>query len=229
VGVSGVYFSTDGGGTWTQPTYPGRWTARDCLGPAACVPHVGSIGTLPRYFESGLVSDGDPAVAFGPRPGADGTFDWDNGSRLYYANLTSNFDGSGTIRGFEGIAVSRTDDVTAAAAGSASAWTVPTVISKQSNTTFSDKEQVYADNQANSPFFGRVYVCWASFRSQELGRALPTPLTVARSADGGATWAVSQVGPATDNGINSQPDGCVVRTDSLGNAYVFGVGKRNGT
>ena len=228
VGVSGVYFSTNGGGTWTQPTYQG-WSARHCLsGPAPCVPRVGPIGTLPHYFESGLVSDGDPAVAFGPRPGADGTFDWDNGSRLYYANLTSNFDASGTIKGFEGIAVSRTDDVTAAAAGSASAWRAPTVISKQSNTTFSDKEQVYADNQANSPFFGRVYVCWASFRSQEKGRALPTPLTVARSADGGDTWTVSQVGPATNNGIQGQPDGCVVRTDSQGNAYVFGVGLRNG-
>ena len=228
VGFSGVYFSMNGGGTWTQPTYQGGRTARDCLGPAACVPHVGAIGTLPHYFENGLVADGDPAVAFGPRQGADGTFSWNNGSRLYYANLTSNFDASGTIKGFEGIAVSRTDDVTGAAAGTASAWTAPIVISKQSNTTFSDKEQVYADNQASSPFFGRVYVCWASFRSQELGRALPTPLTVARSADGGATWTVSQVGPATDNGINSQPDGCVVRTDSKGNAYVFGVGKRLG-
>jgi hypothetical protein len=38
-----------------------------------------------------------------------------------------------------------------------------------------------------------------------------------------------QVGPATDNGINSQPDGCTVRTDSHGNVYVFGVGNRGGT
>ena len=59
------------------------------------------------------------------------------------------------------------------------------MISKQSSTTFSDKEQVCADNAASSPFFGRVYVCWASFRSQEQGQAFPTPLTVARSADGG--------------------------------------------
>src|SRR5882762_2576134 len=128
VGVSGVYFSTNGGSSWTQPTYQG-WTARDCVGPAACTPHVGPIGTLPHYYEAGLVSDGDPAVAIGPRLGADGRFSWGNGSRLYYANLTSNFDSSGTIKGFEGIAVSSTDDVAAAAAGNASAWTAPSVIS----------------------------------------------------------------------------------------------------
>jgi hypothetical protein len=230
VGVSGVYFSFDSGSTWTQPTYTG-WTGRDCLGPDPCTAHVGPIGTLPKYYESGLVSDGDPAVAFGPRPGADGTFSWGNGSRLYYANLTSNFSSAKkgqTFRGFEAIAVSRTDDVRAAAANDASAWKAPVVISRQSSTTFSDKEQVWADNASSSKFFGNVYVCWASFRGQELGKALPVPLMVARSTDGGDTWTVKQVGPATSNAINEQPDGCTVRTDSKGNVYVFGVGARGG-
>jgi hypothetical protein len=230
VGVSGVYFSVNGGHSWTQPTYTG-WSARDCLGPAACAPHVGPIGTLPHYYENGLVSDGDPGVAFGPRPGANGTFSWANGSRLYYSNLTSNFGTtkrSETFKGFEAIAVSRTDNVTAAAAGDASAWMNPVVISKQNSTTFSDKEQIWADNAQSSPFFGSVYVCWASFRSNSHGHALPTPLMVARSTDGGSTRVQKQVGPATDNGINSQPDGCTVRTDNHGNVYVFGVGNRRG-
>src|SRR5690349_24447023 len=58
VGTSGVYFSDDSGSTWMQPTYTG-WSARDCLGPAPCSPHVGPIGTRPRYFENNLSSDGD--------------------------------------------------------------------------------------------------------------------------------------------------------------------------
>ena len=218
VGVSGVYFSFDSGASWTQPTYTG-WSARDCLGPAECAPHVGAIGTVPNYFEAGLVSDGDPAVAFGPRRGADGRFSFSNGSRLYYANLTSNFGATrtdATFKGFEAIAVSHVDDVTAAAQQVQSAWSAPVLISKQSSTTFSDKEQIWADNAASSPHFGNVYVCWASFRSNSRGNALPTPLTVSRSSDGGVTWTTKQVGPATDNGVNSQPDGCTVRTDSKG-------------
>jgi len=229
VGVSGVYFSFNGGGTFSQPTYTGL-TARDCLGPAECTAHTGPIGTLPKYAEAGLVSDGDPALAFGPRRGPNGSFSWANGSRLYYANLTSNVSAGreATFKGAEAIAVSRTDDVTAAASNDASAWKAPVIVSKQSTTIFSDKEQVWADNAASSPHFGTVYVCWASFRSNSRGRALPTPLTVGRSMDGGDTWTTKQVGPAADNRNNAQADGCTVRTDSRGNAYVFGVGTRNG-
>jgi len=226
IGVSGVYFSFDSGHTWTQPTYTG-WSARNCQGTPGdadpeCQPSVGPIGTLPKYYENGLVSDGDPAVAFGPRPGPNG-FSWAGGSRLYYANLTSNFS-PGTFRGFEGIAVSRTDNVRSAAAGNANAWKRPVLISRQSNTTFSDKEQVWADNAETSPFFGTVYVCWASFRGQEKGNAAPAPLMVATSHDGGDTWTLKQVSGAANNGQNNPPDGCTIRTDSLGRAYVFGVG-----
>src|SRR3954454_1399074 len=84
VGSSGVYFSFDGGTSWTQPTYTGL-TGRDCLGPAECPAHSGPIGTLPGYREAGLVSDGDPAVAFGPRRAADGRVSWGNGSRRLLA------------------------------------------------------------------------------------------------------------------------------------------------
>ncbi|HJT37282.1 MAG TPA: sialidase family protein, partial [Actinomycetota bacterium] len=41
--------------------------------------------------------------------------------------------------------------------------------------------------------------------------------------DGGNTWTVRQASPATDNGKHSPLDGCTIRTDSHGNAYVFGI------
>ena len=231
VGGSGVYFSFDSGHHWTQPTYTG-WSARNCQGvpgpDAGCQPVAGGpIGTLPWYFENGLVSDGDPAVAFGPRPDASGHFAWANGSRLYYANLTSNFGATrdeAAFKGFEAIAVSRTDNVQAAAANTKSAWMPPVVISRQSQTTFSDKEQVWADNASSSPFFGNVYVCWAAFLGQEKGNAAPAPLQVAVSRDGGNTWEQHQISAAANNGQRNPNDGCTIRTDSAGNAYVFGVG-----
>src|SRR6478736_6229814 len=165
VGGSGVYFSFDSGTTWIQPTYSG-WTARSCLGVVgdsdpACQPQVGPIGTLPKYYENGLVSDGDPALAFGPKPDANGHFSWDNGSRLYYGNLTSNFAATRTdqtFKGFEAIGVSRTDSPEDAAANVKSAWMPPVLVSKQNTTTFSDKDQIWADNSSSSPFFGNVYV-----------------------------------------------------------------------
>jgi hypothetical protein len=100
----------------------------------------------------------------------------------------------------------------------------PVVISRQSNTTFSDKSQVWADNAASSPFFGNVYVCWAMFQGQEKGNAAPAALQVAVSRDGGTTWTQHQISAAANNGQRNPPDGCTIRTDSLGNAYVFGIG-----
>ena len=221
IGVSGIYFSFDSGNSWIQPTYTGL-TARSCLGAlgpdAGCTPTPGPIGTLPWYFENGLVSDGDPALAFGPKPGAGG-FSWSNGSRLYYANLTSNLPTGlkeGAFRGFEAIAVSRTDDAAAAAAGVKSAWMPPLLISRQSSTTFSDKEQIWADNASSSPFFGTVYP-----------NAAPAQLQVAVSRDGGTTWTQHPIGAAANNSQRNPMDGCTVRTDSKGNAYVFGVGTQS--
>lgn len=95
----------------------------------------------------------------------------------------------------------------------------------QSSTTFSDKEQVWADNASSSPFFGNAYICWASFKGQEKSpNAAPAPLLVAVSSDGGSTWTQHLVSPAANNGQRNPMDGCTVRTDSHGNAFVFGVG-----
>src|SRR5262245_5392173 len=85
VGLTAVAYSFDRGHSWIQPTYTG-WTANDCDPTTMCTAHVGSIHTLPWYFENRLVSSGDPAVAVGPIP-VNGRFAWANGSRVYYANL----------------------------------------------------------------------------------------------------------------------------------------------
>jgi hypothetical protein len=205
---NGIYFSLDGGKSWTQPTYTG-WSAR------TGTPGVGPIGTVPWFFESSLVGDGDPALAFGPRPGPHG-FSWENGARLYYASLTSNFLTATTINGIEGIAVSRTDDVRAAAHNEKNAWMRPVIASKQlTPDTFSDKEAIWADNAASSHFFGNVYVCWTSFG------AISSPILVARSTDGGTTWSnpvlVFDAIPTTFTG----PTACSVRTDSKGTVYTL--------
>jgi hypothetical protein len=237
VGSAGIYFSFDGGETWIQPEYTG-YSAR-----TGTPIEGGPIGTLPRYFENGLVAAGDPGVAFGPRRGADG-FSWANGSRLYYSHLTGNSPGSTTFRGQLAIGVSYTDDVVLAAEGFADAWSDPIIVTRQNSALLSDKPLVWADNAASSLYFGNVYVCNTAFRGNGPGTNPPLALMLARSTDGGDTWTNRQIGSASDT---LRPDGvaeddaphdgagksggrhaCVVRTDSLGVVYLFWIGVLDG-
>src|SRR5205823_4525491 len=154
------------------------------------------------------------------------------GSRVYYANLTSAFTPAfpnPTFHGFEAVAVSRLDDPTPASVLRKSSWKPAVIVNtRSSQTAFEDKEQIWADNAASSPFFGRVYLCNPEFRSngqhRGLGGTFPAPLTLSVSTDGGDTWSTKQITPAGTNGHGPNLwglSGCTIRTDSHGNVFIF--------
>jgi hypothetical protein len=217
IGISGIYFFLDEGATWIQPTYTG-------LTAQTGTPHIGPIHTLPNYFENGMSSHGDPALAFGPKPGPNG-FSWANGSRLYYANITFPLTGQTPFTGPSAAVVSRTDNVQAAAANDQSAWMDPVVVSRQNTALFSDKEDIWADNAASSAFFGNVYVCNTAFRSIS---GPPAPIVLSASSDGGSTWRQRQLTSAVSNAQSGGRQGCAVRTDSIGVVYVVWEGTAAG-
>src|SRR6266508_5478984 len=224
VGLGGVYFSFDSGESWIQPEYTGL-TAAGCSPTAEpCTPEGGPIHTVPNWYEAGLRSRSDPGVAFGPAP-ADGSFSWDNGSRLYYANLATNLTDTrigGGINTSIAVAVSHIDNITADRVQDQSNWSRPFLVTPRSSSTAGfDKEQIWADNAATSPFFGNVYVCYVDFHSFSGGNGFPLFPYVATSRDGGVTWAHRIVGPPVANFQRGSRTGCTVRTDSNGVIYTF--------
>ena len=225
VGLGGVNFSFNSGHSWIQPTYQGL-TAADCSPTAEpCTPHAGPIHTVPNYFENGLRSRSDPGVAFGPAP-VNGTFSYANGTRLYYANLATNLTDTrieqGGINADTAITVSHIDNLTPARVADQKNWSKPYFVGAHiSAASGLDKEQVWADNAASSPFFGNVYVCFSDFHSLSQGNNFALFPSVAVSSDGGVTWKTHHVAPPTTAAPQGFRQGCTVRTDSHGVVYDF--------
>jgi hypothetical protein len=183
-------------------------------------PGPGPIGTLPNFTNNDLVSDGDPVLAWGPRPNANGNFSYTNGARLYHSSLAANFPGAGAFKGFEAITVSHTDNPQGAADGNEQAWSDPAIVtqSKQSSTTFSDKEAVWADNAASSPKFRkRLRLLHAlPLQRQRAGADL------LHAVDGRRRQLVDafHLSPAYNSTARPGRQGCAVRTDSEGTVHV---------
>jgi BNR repeat-like domain len=190
VGTSGVYTSSDGGSTWINR---------------------GLLDDQTSWKNKGVVSDGDPVLAYGPKPDAAGRFSWANGARAYYSSLAS----LNALKGTEYIIVSVSDD-------NGLTWTAPVVATtKTSSSDFNDKNWIAVDTTPTSPSFGRVYVSWTEFRSATTTGNGAEPVMVSSSSDGGASFgAPNQLSPAGNNGTGNGRQGSSVTTGPDGSVYV---------
>ncbi|GAC1456122.1 MAG: hypothetical protein NVSMB8_02340 [Candidatus Limnocylindrales bacterium] len=206
VGTSGVYISGDTGGSWTNlGLLPGYTDTGSAVAKSA--------GALPTSSAPGtLVSDGDPVVVFGPKL-VNGKFTFAKGARAYYANLAA-YSSSATQgnQAPELLAVSISDNYGAS-------WYDPVLAVSASGYVFNDKEDVWADRNPASQFFGRVYLSWTQFRSIP-GTA--EPVMFAYSTDAGLTWsAPNQITAAYNNGSRGGRQGSIMRSGPNGELYVI--------
>lgn len=196
VDTSGVYWTTDGGANWNQTI-------------------------LDWYPSAGIVSDGDPVVAFGPKPDGNGGFTYADGARAYFGSLA----GSPTFGpNQELLAVSYSDDKGAT-------WSGPVVATTRDNpVNFNDKIAIWADSNPDSPNFGNVYVSWTlftgNFPSPSFVREgpvyLPEPIMIARSTDGGRTFGKPlKLSASHNNGFVGGRQGSTIRSAPNGDVYVF--------
>jgi len=215
VGTSGVYTSSNGGTSWTNR---------------------GVLDDQVAWQASPFVSDGDPVIVYGPKPNGSGGFTYANGARAYYASLASYKDGQSPFppnKFPELIVVSYSDD-------NGVTWSAPVIaFTKENPNNFNDKEGLWADNNPDSPFFGRVFVTWTQFRS---ALQLPAePIFVTYSTDGGLSFTPGkQLSPAsnaspkgTDKGrqgsaVRSGPDGSVYVGFEQGSAQVVAISRDGG-
>jgi hypothetical protein len=194
VGTSGIYTSSDGGATWINR---------------------GLLDDQPSWIASDLVSDGDPVIVYGPKPGVNGNFSYANGVRAYYSSLASYKPGRSPYppnKAPELLAVAYSDD-------NGATWSAPVIATvKENPNDFNDKEWIWVDDLPSSPYFGRVYLSWIEFRSASSGSE---PIMVSISTDGGnSISAPKQLSPAGNNGTGNGRQGSTITTGPDGSVYV---------
>jgi BNR repeat-like domain len=194
VGTSGIYTSSDGGKNWVNR---------------------GLLDDQASWIASPLVSDGDPVIAYGPKPDGNGGFSYANGARAYYATLASYKNNNGSYppnKAPEYLAVAYSDN-------NGLTWSAPVLATTKDNPNdFNDKEWITVDDNAGSAYFGRVYVSWTEFRSAAFGSE---PIMVSISTDGGNSFgAPKQLSPAGNNGTGNGRQGSMVTTGPDGSVYV---------
>jgi hypothetical protein len=212
VGISGVYFSRNGGRSWTQPAF-----TESATGIGSC--HGRVIHTLPGYCEQNLESFADSNLAVGPAL-RNGKFSFDNGSVVYYANLALAASGAGV----PSISISRSVD-------DGASWKPPVTVSTSSDNPvdFNDKINVWADANPKSPFFGNAYASWTLFigagRFGKSNTFEPEPIVFARSTDGGQTWShIMRLSQSSNNGAVGGRQGSLIRSGPDGTVYVIWEG-----
>jgi hypothetical protein len=192
----GVYITTNGGSSWTQQI-------------------------LDAFPATQFTTDGDPALAWGPRPTASG-FSFASGARLYAATLLGS-PAFGPAK--EQIGLFFSDN-------NGTSWTGPIVISSADTpVSFNDKIAIATDTNPLSPNFGNLYVSWTLFTGNptlNFGEApvfSPEPIVLARSTDGGNTFSNPvRLTDAANNGIVGGRQGSSPEVAPNGDVYVFWSG-----
>ena len=199
VGTDGVYVSSNGGQNWSN---------------------IGLIDANAGWRSSPFVSDGDPVIVYGPKPdrAAPSGFSYAHGARAYYVGLAAFRDGASTYsaaaKAPEYIVASYSDD-------DGLTWSAPVrATTKDNPNTFNDKNSAWVDDIPASPYFGRLYVGFTSFRSASAtgGNA---PVMVATSADGGTSFGTpQQLSQAQNNGQQGGRQGTDIASAADGTVYV---------
>ena len=192
----GVYITTNGGSSWTQQI-------------------------LDAFPATQYVTDGDPALAWGPKPSGGG-FSFANGARLYAGTLLGS-PAFGPAK--EQVGIFYSDNLGAS-------WTGPIVISSRNNpVSFNDKIAIVTDTNPSSPNFGNLYVSWTLFTGNptlNFGEGFafsPEPIVLARSTDGGNTFSRPvQLSQAANNSSVGGRQDSTPEVAPNGDVYVFWSG-----